>query len=399
MRPRRRVLSPHVNDIVRARPLGSAIARPRNPPMPPNADTLAADDLHARAGRLRASAAGRPDEAERLRRADVMQQLAALCAQGADAVRAALGEPGQPAGAITPEDRQRAGEAVYALALQRQEQGMQRNLGVAPQPGWEPGGHGLPIHRATLRESARLYALALALHYDDYWQYSRGLLHEALGEYDEAVRILESLRGPYAEYGPKQAARCRAKRDGTWDGGAEMAAAMDGVLKRGKGLRGWLTRLLFGSVMRRAGRQLDEARARPYPGPPPGPDAAPLDAGTLDRARDAAQAFAEHLADGDFDAARALLARELQATDADALRAGFESMMGLDGDVGDDGEAPGETVVMVMGAEADMPDMSPDDLGWVYVALTNEIANEAVTVVVTDEDGQARIRTLEWGRP
>jgi hypothetical protein len=52
-----------------------------------------------------------------------------------------------------------------------------------------------------------------------------------------------------------------------------------------------------------------------------------------------------------------------------------------------------------MSAEDDMPDMTPADLGWVYVAISGESFSEAVTVVVTREDGGAKIRELEWGRP
>lgn len=38
------------------------------------------------------------------------------------------------------------------------------------------------------------------------------------------------------------------------------------------------------------------------------------------------------------------------------------------------------------------------DQGWVYVQLGGD-NNEALAVVVTREDGQLRIREIEWGRP
>jgi hypothetical protein len=47
----------------------------------------------------------------------------------------------------------------------------------------------------------------------------------------------------------------------------------------------------------------------------------------------------------------------------------------------------------------DWPDKKNGDLGYVYVALTGAGFCEAVTVTLTTDNGQARIRELEWGRP
>jgi hypothetical protein len=45
------------------------------------------------------------------------------------------------------------------------------------------------------------------------------------------------------------------------------------------------------------------------------------------------------------------------------------------------------------------PPRQSSDLGWAYVSIGGESYSEAVTVTVTLEDGEARIRTVEFGRP
>jgi hypothetical protein len=47
----------------------------------------------------------------------------------------------------------------------------------------------------------------------------------------------------------------------------------------------------------------------------------------------------------------------------------------------------------------DWPDKRQGDLGWVYVAIEGDDFNEAVAVIVTEVDGNALIREIEWGRP
>ena len=39
------------------------------------------------------------------------------------------------------------------------------------------------------------------------------------------------------------------------------------------------------------------------------------------------------------------------------------------------------------------------DSAWVYVSIIGEGNSEAVTVVVSNEDGRHLIQKLEWGRP
>jgi hypothetical protein len=45
------------------------------------------------------------------------------------------------------------------------------------------------------------------------------------------------------------------------------------------------------------------------------------------------------------------------------------------------------------------PDKQPADLGWAYVSIGGDVYSEAVTVVVTSEEGTPRVRAVEFGRP
>lgn len=45
------------------------------------------------------------------------------------------------------------------------------------------------------------------------------------------------------------------------------------------------------------------------------------------------------------------------------------------------------------------PGKRPEDLGWIYVSIGGAFYSEAITVVVTSESGEAKIREVEFGRP
>jgi len=47
----------------------------------------------------------------------------------------------------------------------------------------------------------------------------------------------------------------------------------------------------------------------------------------------------------------------------------------------------------------DWPARQSQDIGWAYVSITGAGFIEAVTVVVAEENGAAKIREIEWGRP
>lgn len=102
--------------------------------------------------------------------------------------------------------------------------------------------------------------------------------------------------------------------------------------------------------------------------------------------------FATALTSGAWSEARAMLAKGLQAQYTDsALAQHYSQMIEYGG-----GSARVDGYVLFMDTWATR---QLRDIGWVYVSLSGEGYAEAVTVVVTDEDGAPRIREIEWGRP
>ena len=104
----------------------------------------------------------------------------------------------------------------------------------------------------------------------------------------------------------------------------------------------------------------------------------------------AALEFARALATGEPERAHRMLSSALSATLSPAdLKRQYEAMVG---------EGPA-AVVDVMSVIDDWPGKVADDLGWVHVAIDCDVYSEAITVVVTSEDDEIRIREIEWGRP
>ncbi|NGP88037.1 hypothetical protein [Fodinibius halophilus] len=48
---------------------------------------------------------------------------------------------------------------------------------------------------------------------------------------------------------------------------------------------------------------------------------------------------------------------------------------------------------------ASWPNKQPEDLGWVYVAISGDLYSEAITVTICNENDQLKIREVEFGRP
>ena len=61
-----------------------------------------------------------------------------------------------------------------------------------------------------------------------------------------------------------------------------------------------------------------------------------------------------------------------------------------------EGAATNIEVIEIMN---DWPDRKENDIGWAYVAIEGSDYAEAVTVIVSKENGDYRIRDIEWGRP
>lgn len=102
--------------------------------------------------------------------------------------------------------------------------------------------------------------------------------------------------------------------------------------------------------------------------------------------------FAAALVAGQFEQAHAMLtAAAKQQWSVDDLEEEFTGMV-------DYFETP-PTQVEIMQVMTDWPDKAAGDIGWAYAAISDEGDSEAVTVVVTAENGVPLIRSIEWGRP
>lgn len=105
-----------------------------------------------------------------------------------------------------------------------------------------------------------------------------------------------------------------------------------------------------------------------------------------------ALAFTKALAARGYDAAYALTSRNYrESTSVKTMQAAFESIVPIDwGTVGP--IEVGQSMEVWPGRES-------SDVGWAYVSIGGDVYSEAVTVVVTLEQGELRVRTVEFGRP
>jgi hypothetical protein len=103
-------------------------------------------------------------------------------------------------------------------------------------------------------------------------------------------------------------------------------------------------------------------------------------------------AFVEALATRDYDVAYALTSRDYRdSTSLRALQAAFERIVPVDW----------KTVgpIVVGQTMEEWPGREPSDVGWAYVSVGGEVYSEAIVVVVTLEEGELKVRAVEFGRP
>ena len=116
-------------------------------------------------------------------------------------------------------------------------------------------------------------------------------------------------------------------------------------------------------------------------------------AGGSDRVyKGVALSFAEALARRDYPAAYGMTSKQYRAvTTMEAMQVSFEAIVPTDwNSVGP---------IEIGTTMESWPGRESDDLGWVYVSIGGDVYSEAVTVVVALEDGEPRVRTVEFGRP
>lgn len=104
--------------------------------------------------------------------------------------------------------------------------------------------------------------------------------------------------------------------------------------------------------------------------------------------------FAQALVTGDYAAAHTYLSQQTQAACSPAdLAQHYTNMTEY-------GSGPGQLDGHVQYEDmADWATRQNGDLGWVYISISGEDFLEAVTVIVSDEQGSPKIRQIEWGRP
>jgi hypothetical protein len=108
--------------------------------------------------------------------------------------------------------------------------------------------------------------------------------------------------------------------------------------------------------------------------------------------KELATQFGSSLTKKDFALAHSMLCQLLQEKlSPESLKQEFESMISY-------GEGLLENVD-VMEAFEDWPAKQQNDIGWAYVAITGQNFSEAVSLIISNENGQARVREIEWGRP
>ena len=102
--------------------------------------------------------------------------------------------------------------------------------------------------------------------------------------------------------------------------------------------------------------------------------------------------FAELLAERQYAKAYAMTARDYRkGTSVEQLQAAFETIVPTDwGPMGP--IEVGHTMTV-------WPGKQPADRGWAFVSIGGDVYSEAITVIVTSEQGEAKIREVEFGRP
>ena len=102
--------------------------------------------------------------------------------------------------------------------------------------------------------------------------------------------------------------------------------------------------------------------------------------------------FTQSLAARDCQRAYAMTAQEYRRRNSvDQLRAAFEAVVPTDwGAVGP---------IEVGHTMTSWPEKQHSDVGWVYVSIGGSAYSEAATVIVISENGEPRVREVQFGRP
>jgi hypothetical protein len=117
-----------------------------------------------------------------------------------------------------------------------------------------------------------------------------------------------------------------------------------------------------------------------------------MSSGNISGYQQIALEFTKALAAREYPKAYAMTSQEYRKrTTAEQLRTAFENIVPIDwGQIGP---------IEVGQTMTSWPGKRPEDVGWAYVSIGGDVYSEAITVVVTSESGESKIREVEFGRP
>lgn len=118
----------------------------------------------------------------------------------------------------------------------------------------------------------------------------------------------------------------------------------------------------------------------------------PMRSNSKDHTVNTGKRFAESLINGKYDEAQSLLSKELQREySISRIENQYKQMISY-------GHGKAEIQPEIMFND-NWPARRSQDIGWVYIPIAGSDYVEAVTVVVSDENGTPKISSIEWGRP
>ena len=102
--------------------------------------------------------------------------------------------------------------------------------------------------------------------------------------------------------------------------------------------------------------------------------------------------FTQTLAARDYSASYAMVTEDFaKGMSLQELTATFEELIPLDWGSTEPIEV-GETM-------EDWPAKTAADVGWAYVSISGDVYSEALIIIVASEEGQLKVRDVEFGRP
>jgi hypothetical protein len=102
--------------------------------------------------------------------------------------------------------------------------------------------------------------------------------------------------------------------------------------------------------------------------------------------------FASAITNDNFSEAYSMLSEEQQNEQSpELLKEQFEKMIEY-------GKGPAHHIELT-NEMTEWPAKETQDVGWAYVAMVGDEFSEAVSVVVSEENNEYKIRNIEWGRP